>query len=289
MLQQPRVEGRHAHHRRGSGQLRHDVVRIEFRAEQHAAACQQQRVAGREQAMRVVDRECVKQHVRRPEPPDVDQRERVRGQVAMGQHGAFRTAGGAGGVEDGDEVVPPCDPVRRDLGLACRLREVAATERIQRPDAGHTMAATDVVHRAGRIGWTHDRLRLRVGYETLHFGQRVGRVQRHEHASRPGAGEDQPQHLRALLHLDDDPVAGRKSRRGQSRGEAARKFPELRVSEATPVGCLDERRLGRHHPVPDQSRQVAHRGIVEGEGHQSLPRQVQRFTGSAPRGSRSRW
>ena len=74
-------------------------------------------VGGHEQAVGVEDGQGVQQDVVGPEPPDPVQRQRVRGEVALGQHGALGPARRAAGVEDGGEVVGPGD----DRGVLGRL------------------------------------------------------------------------------------------------------------------------------------------------------------------------
>ena len=93
--EQPRVEGRHAHHR---GRLRHagdEVVDVERRQEDHRAAGQQHHVGGDEQAVGVEDRQRVQEHVICREAPGLDQRFGVGEQIVVRQHGALRAPGRA--------------------------------------------------------------------------------------------------------------------------------------------------------------------------------------------------
>jgi NAD(P)-dependent dehydrogenase (short-subunit alcohol dehydrogenase family) len=53
----------------------------------------------------MINRQCVDQHVPLGEAPIVDQAERVRCQIVMRQHRALGTAGGAGSIENGCQVV----------------------------------------------------------------------------------------------------------------------------------------------------------------------------------------
>ena len=104
-LQQPRVERRHAHQHGGARHQLDDEIRIEFRQEDHRRAREQRDVAGHEQAVGVIDRQRVDQHVLVGEAPVIDQRERIRRQIVVRQHRALGAARGARGVEDRGEIV----------------------------------------------------------------------------------------------------------------------------------------------------------------------------------------
>ena len=104
-LQQAGIEGRHAHqHGRARHQL-DDQFGIELRQEDHRGAGEQRDVARHEQAVGVIDRQRVDQHVVVGEAPVVDQRERVRREIVVRQHRALGAAGGARRVEDRGEIV----------------------------------------------------------------------------------------------------------------------------------------------------------------------------------------
>ena len=95
VLQQAGIEGRHAHHHGGAGHQLQDHVRIELRQEDHRGAREQRDVARHEQAVGVIDRQGVDQHVLVGEAPVVDQRIGVRGEIVVRQHRALGAAGGA--------------------------------------------------------------------------------------------------------------------------------------------------------------------------------------------------
>src|SRR3546814_9305265 len=72
----------------------------------------------------VCSSDLVDQHVVRGEAPGVAQRQRVRAEVGVAQHGALGAPGGAAGVEDRSQVVAVA---RHDAGLqigraSCRDR-----------------------------------------------------------------------------------------------------------------------------------------------------------------------
>ena len=135
-LQQPRVEGRHAHqHGRARHQL-DDQFGIEFRQEDHRGAGEQRDVARHEQAVGVIDRQRVDQHVLVGEAPVVDQAVGVRREIVVRQHRALGTAGGARGVEDrGEVVIGARDGCERRIGLGggIRQRSLAVGAQASRP------------------------------------------------------------------------------------------------------------------------------------------------------------
>ena len=80
-------------------------VGIEAVLEDHRRPGQQRDVDGDEEAMGVEDGQRVNEPVGGRKPPAVDEGEGVRREVPVGQHRAFRAAGGAGGVKDRRQIV----------------------------------------------------------------------------------------------------------------------------------------------------------------------------------------
>ena len=111
MLQQPRVERRHAHHHRCFRQQPHDFVGIELRQEQHRAAGREHGVDRDEQPVHVKDRQGVQQHVALRESPRLRERDCVRREIRARQHRALGAAGRAGRVQQ-----------RGEIGLLSRVR-----------------------------------------------------------------------------------------------------------------------------------------------------------------------
>ena len=140
MGQEPRVEGRHAHEDRRPRHRGKDFAGIEFRQEDHRGAGKEHRVDGHEQAVGVIDRQGVDQHVACGDAPIVDEGEGVRGEIAVGQHRALGAAGGSRGVEDRRKVVRPAWDggergrlVRRAVGEAAGAPARRASRRLRRP------------------------------------------------------------------------------------------------------------------------------------------------------------
>ena len=178
MLEEAGVEGRNAHHRRRLGQAAHHLVGVEFREEDHGAAGQQKGVGRREEAVGVIDGKGVKEDVAVGETPGLDESKRIRGEVAVGQHRALGTPGGAGGVEDGDEIVP-ADRGVGEIGALGRHRfheraVAGGAEGERRGDAVATAEGTDLV--AARRS-RDDHFRFGVADEIVEFGERIGGVQ----------------------------------------------------------------------------------------------------------------
>ena len=137
----PGIERRHAHHRGGARQQRHDLVGVEFWQEDHRPARQHHRVRGDEQAVGVVDRQRMQQHVAVAEAPVVDQRQRIGGQVAVAEHRALRPAGGAGSVKDRGKIIRFAGHIGKIGGRgARRVHQRTAATGIERLDRGDTMS-----------------------------------------------------------------------------------------------------------------------------------------------------
>ena len=98
--------------------------RVESRQPEHAAARKERAVAGHEEAVNVVERQGVQQHVPPREAPGIDEGQCVARQVAVGEHCTFRATGRARGVNDRRQVVRPGNDGIESLGRgACELEQ----------------------------------------------------------------------------------------------------------------------------------------------------------------------
>ena len=201
--QQPRVEGRHAHHHRGLRHQAKHLVRIRPRQKQHRASRHQGRVGRHEQAMGMVDRQRVQQHVAVGEAPGGRQGARIGRQIFMTEHCALGAPGGARGVENGGKVVRPARDVCKSLRLPRRQLDQASG------------LAVGAHARDGNTGdqifparHRHEQRRLRIRHEISEFRPRIGGVERQPDRARPHTGKIKRDRFRALLQLCRDPVAG---------------------------------------------------------------------------------
>src|SRR3954453_13736707 len=55
--------------------------------------------------MRMIDRQGVEKHIVCAEAPIFDKRTRIRGEILLAEHGAFRAPGRAGCIKNGGEIV----------------------------------------------------------------------------------------------------------------------------------------------------------------------------------------
>ena len=159
--EQPRVERGHAHHHGRARQQRRALRRASnFGSHSMRAPGQQHAVDRDEQAVHVVDRQRVEQHVAAREAPVLDQRRRVRGEVAVRQHRALRAAGGARGVEDRGEIVRlrRHGGERRAAGRCARASRRSSSVRTVAPPASRAIAPR-------RSRPADDHARLGVGEE----------------------------------------------------------------------------------------------------------------------------
>jgi hypothetical protein len=130
--EKPRVESRHAHHRRGARQQSANFVGVELREPKHPRARQQRAVARDEQPVHVIDRQRMQQDIAAGEAPELNQRQRIAREVAMGEHRALGSTGRPRRVEDRRHVVGlRYDRVKglRMVGRPIEQRSRAARER----------------------------------------------------------------------------------------------------------------------------------------------------------------
>ena len=88
-LQQTNVEGRDAHQHGRSRHRSKNSFRVELLHEQDARTRGERYVASHEQPVDMIDRQGVDQNVSVRVAPLFDQRQGVRDQIAMRQHGSF--------------------------------------------------------------------------------------------------------------------------------------------------------------------------------------------------------
>ena len=208
MVEKPRIEGRHAHHRCCR---RHPVQRgigREFRQEDHGAANHRQQIAGNEQTVRVIDRQHMKKHIIGTEAPVVAKHCGVRQQIAMAQFRALRPTGCAGGIEDGGQILGPARHRGETWLMLCGgFGKAAALITIKRE---HHRAAARGKRRDGRGGGgaRHDNPRLGIAKEIVKLGGGIAGIERQiDAASLDRGGVERQQHHR-FVGLYRNAVAG---------------------------------------------------------------------------------
>ncbi len=185
---QARVEGRHAHQHRGLGQQADHLVVVEPRQPDHRPAVQQDAVQGDEQPVHVEDGQGMQQHVPRPEPPGLVQRQGVGRQIAVAEHGALGPAGGAAGVDDGRQVAGGGlvhALQRRQPGRLPRQGDRVRDEQLR---LGVVQEVADLSLGVGGVEGQEDAADLQ-GRQVEHQGFRgLGRLRRHPvpHLHAPG-------------------------------------------------------------------------------------------------------
>ena len=162
--EQARIERGHAHHHGRPRQQRAHFARVEPRQPQHPRSRQQRAVRGDEQTVHVIDRQRVQQDVAAREAPGFDEREAVRGEIAMREHRALRAAGGARRVKDAPRG-------RRRRTRPSRIRSAPrARDRGARPWSARSPALERGDH-AEVVGIADDHARLRVAEEVGELGR----------------------------------------------------------------------------------------------------------------------
>ena len=262
MLEEPHVEGRHAHQRRGARYQRQDCVGVELGQEQHRGAGEEHRVGRHEEAVGVIDRQGVEKHVAGPEAPGIDEREGVRDEVRVGEHRALRAAGRAGRIEDRGEIVGaslnPRKIRRLSLGKLDQRTPPGRVERFDRRALGECRDTGSPRRVAD------DQPRFGVADEIGKLGKRVGGVE--GQIDRPGAqaGEIEDERLGGLLGLDGDAVARFDAAGAESVGEAPREGDRFGIGEAAALAGLDQHLLRFGERTEDAVEQVSvHLGGVQ--------------------------
>ena len=243
IVQKPGVEGRHAHHRRGTRQVVDYHVQIELRQEDHRPARHEHHVCRDEKPVRVEDGQRVQQHVIRGKAPAVDQRLCVRKKVRLRQHRPLRPPRRAGCVEEGGKVIllPPGGVKAVGLvggGFGEAARAIGGQ--------GHQLRVQPLDHRAQIVGLgriAHHQLRARVLDEIGQLVAGIGRVQRQEDDAGLHAGRVQGQRLGGFLHLCRQTVARHQPRIAQHMGKARRHAQERRVGQALTRGKVQKGRV----------------------------------------------
>ena len=139
----------------------------------------------------------------------LDQRQRVRRQILVGQHRALGAAGGAGGVEDRGEIVGARAGPSRIPSAAAAIFSAKvpsrATPRLSAAGRPSFLASSRVGD--SRSGRQRVKRGLGVAEEIFELGERIGGVQRQQRRPRPQAGEHQHDRVGRLVDLRRHPVA----------------------------------------------------------------------------------
>ena len=198
---------------------------------------------GDEQAVHVIDRQRVQQHVAAREAPGLDERQRIRRQIAVRERSALRPAGRARRVENCREVVRPRHHGFESGGFGCRtVVQFAAAVRVDRQ---HRRFVRDRRHGAKRFGPADDDARLCVVEKELELGPLVARIERQIDESCAQAREIERQHAPVLVGLHGNAVAGHAAGPNQRVREPCRFVGKVAVVDHRAVG----RQNARHFPL----------------------------------------
>ena len=239
VLEKAHVEGRDAHqHGRPRHQLE-DPVDVELRQEDHRRAGEERDVGRDEEAVGVEDRQSMDQHVIGGVGPSFAQRERVRDEVAVGQHRALGASGGARGVEQRGEIVGRALHRREVFRCRlCRVRQGPLALRVERDERRarlggrlqQRLAPGRVADEDGGLG---------VADEVLDLCRGVAGVERQEGAARPHRAEIEDDRFDRLLDLGGDAVAGLHAEADEGVRHSAGAGDEVGIGDALAGGGLD--------------------------------------------------
>ncbi len=207
-LQQPGVECRHAHQHGGARHQLDDQVGIELRQEDHRGAREQRDVAGHEQAVGVIDRQRVDQHVLVGEAPVIDQARANSTQDCRAS--ASRPWNG--------RWCPRCRGSRRGRRRrgrwsrtpGCAVAAASVSDPLPSAPSVMTLAPTLAAMApmpSAFDGIAHHQRRFGVGDEIFQFVQRVGGVERQIDRAGAHRGEIQHEARHRFFGLRGDAVA----------------------------------------------------------------------------------
>ncbi len=231
---------------------------MELRQEQHGSTGHQQHVDAHEEAMHVIDRQGVDQHVVGGEPPAFDERPGVGRQVAMGQHRSLRASRGARGVDDGGQgIIRARDGGELRRSGVGQIGERSPPRLIQSLDPGPD-AGRDVLHALQDRGVADDHSGFGVADEIGQFDQRVGRIQRQVDQSGPQAGQIEQQAAGGLFDLHRDPIARDQARGREHVGQPRRSFAQRSIGHRRLAGLLQRNASRLEFGGETEIEQVGH-------------------------------
>ena len=204
-------------------------------------------------------------------------------QVAMGDHGALRLAGGAAGEEQPSHVVGIDLGDRR--GIAGHERLVLGRLDIDQTQAFHGERR----QRLGQVGGDQAQLRPRVRQDVFELARVQLGVDRHRHETGVPGGEHRLDVLRTIAHRQRDAIARHEA---EASGELAgqRRHAPLqlckRVQRPVPERHRAERAAGERRTAQQQCK--IHRDSSRAEGWHKRAGLVKRHDGVAQHAMRCR-
>src|ERR1700722_17520219 len=146
--------------------------------------------------MRMKDRQRVNESVGGTEAPTVNESQRIRGQILMRQHRAFRAAGGAGRIEDRSKVIArPWRGFELGWRRGDRRSEGSITFDAKTLDRTQVELLRERANGLEPVGTAEGERRFGVAKEIFELGKRVGRVQRQQHRPRPKTSGGDANHV----------------------------------------------------------------------------------------------
>ena len=180
----------------------------------------------------------------------------------MRQHRALGTAGGAGSVENGGQVVVGAgNGGKIRIGLRGGVGQRALAVGAERLDPGPDLRGNRA-DAFGLCGIAHHQRRFGVGQEIFEFVQRIGRVQRQIDRTGPHRGEVQHEPGNGFFGLCGDAVAGLDTARHQHVRHPAGAGDQVAIADALSVDGLDREPFGVVEIVEQAGKQIGvHDGV----------------------------
>jgi hypothetical protein len=241
------VECRNAHHRCCLGQMGENPIEIESRQQDHGCAGHHACVDGREETVRVIERQSVQKDIAPGELPKVAEHKRIRSKVSLRQHRALRAPCCAGRIENGRHVVARTHRIiEAARHRTCALREGAGAP-IVAEGQKRRMVAEQSLNCFRLLRRCDEADRFGVREVPGRFGGRIGGIERHIDRARPQAGQIEQKRFGAFFDLNGKPVAGPNACRVETIGELGRAHEHIVVGEVPPIRGAEKRPVAFRH------------------------------------------
>ncbi len=265
-LEESDVDRRHAEEERGPELLEEGLgpVVLEALDEAHAAAAREPGADAVAESVHVEERQDGEVAVPGRDPPGLDERARVRGEVRRERELRPWPGRWCRRCRRSPPACPPeaCHPE----GLRSRRapRESADPPGLPRLELLHVPHRRPGGHEARELSRRHHGRRLRIAHDVAHLALAVEDVDRDEDRAQPQAGQEEIEELEAVGELDGEAVAGVEAAPGQNAGQPAR--PRLDLAERQRLDRPPRRARARAPAPPPAPRASSRTGRGEGRG-----------------------
>ena len=184
------------------------------------------------------DRQRMQQPIVGREVPDITQGLRIRCEIAVGEHRAFRAAGGSGRVEDRGKIIAcPCNVGEVGEAFAALSVSVPSTlgsEASRR--AGTPSSRPSLVISIDLLGIADEHRRFGISQEVPDLGWGIGCVERQVDGAGAERRQVKRQGFRRLFDLRGDAIARLDAELDERVREPSRAIEQIGIRQTAPSG-----------------------------------------------------